>query len=160
MIKKYLLYLLRWQLSTPLLAIVLIWLSGMNVTIATIISNLIGGLIFFWIDRWIFKDKKSITVTVIHRNTYTKGKAVENMTPDRAMKFLDYHLQFFVSSKDDEAALEMAKEALRKTIPKKPEKMDELSHRIFYQCSVCKLHIYHDDKYCRHCGQAIDWLGV
>lgn len=80
MIKRYILYLIRWQLSTPLLAVVLIWLSGLNVTVATIISNLIGGLIFFWIDRWIFKDKKSTTVTVIHRDTYTKGKAGEHDT--------------------------------------------------------------------------------
>ena len=62
MIKKYLLYLGRWQLSTPLLAIILIWLSDFNPTIATIISNLIGGLIFFWVDRWIFRarEKKEV----------------------------------------------------------------------------------------------------
>lgn len=58
MIKKYLLYLGRWQLSTPLLAIILIWLSDFNPTIATIISNLVGGLIFFWVDRWIFKAQE------------------------------------------------------------------------------------------------------
>ena len=55
MIKKYLFYLFRWQLSTPILAVVLWWLSGWNVTAATIIANLIGGLIFFWVDRYIFK---------------------------------------------------------------------------------------------------------
>lgn len=58
MVKRYILYLIRWQLSTPLLALVLIWLSGLNVTVATIISNLIGGLIFFWVDRWIFKNRE------------------------------------------------------------------------------------------------------
>ena len=57
MVKRYILYLIRWQLSTPLLALVLTWLSGLNVTVATIISNLIGGLIFFWVDRWIFKNR-------------------------------------------------------------------------------------------------------
>lgn len=54
MAKQYLLYLIRWQLSTPILALVLIWLSDFNVTIATIIANFIGGLIFFWVDRFIF----------------------------------------------------------------------------------------------------------
>lgn len=82
------------------------------------------------------------------------------MAPDEAMEYLDCYLQLFKQTEDDQKALIVAKEALRKTIKKKPEKMDELSHRIFYQCSVCKLHIYHDDKYCRHCGQAIDWVGV
>ncbi len=53
--KKYLLYLIRWQLSTPIIAVVLSVLSNMNPWIATVIANLIGGLMFFWIDRTIFK---------------------------------------------------------------------------------------------------------
>ena len=55
MIKKYLFYLFRWQLSTPILALVLFWLNDWNVTLATVVANLIGGLIFFWVDRIIFK---------------------------------------------------------------------------------------------------------
>lgn len=63
MIKKYALYLLRWQLSTPLLAICLIWLSGLGEFWASVIANLIGGLIFFWLDKWIFKgDDKNAHV--------------------------------------------------------------------------------------------------
>jgi hypothetical protein len=54
-IKKYLFYLFRWQLSTPILAVVLLWLNDWNVTVATIVANLIGGLIFFWVDKYIFK---------------------------------------------------------------------------------------------------------
>ena len=56
--KKFLLYLLRWQLSTPILALVLVLMKDWNYLIATIVANLIGGIIFFWIDKWIFKDKK------------------------------------------------------------------------------------------------------
>jgi len=55
MIKKYLLYLFRWQLSTPILAVCLYLPFG--VTEKTIIANLIGGLIFFWVDRFIFTSK-------------------------------------------------------------------------------------------------------
>lgn len=54
MVKKYLLYLLRWQLSTPILAVCLVWLGGLGELWATIIANLIGGLIFFWVDNLIF----------------------------------------------------------------------------------------------------------
>lgn len=54
--KKYLLYLFRWQLSTPILAIVLYLLKS-NQLVETIIANLIGGLIFFWVDKMIFKEK-------------------------------------------------------------------------------------------------------
>ena len=55
MVKKYLFYLFRWQLSTPILAGVLWLLHGFNNLTVTIIANLIGGLIFFWVDRLIFR---------------------------------------------------------------------------------------------------------
>lgn len=56
MSKKYLLYLLRWEASSPILAIIL-YLLHTNELIETIIANLIGGLIFFWIDKLIFKGE-------------------------------------------------------------------------------------------------------
>jgi len=59
MVKKYLFYLIRWQLSTPILAVVLIVLAKMNTILATVIANLIGGLIFFWVDKIIFKTMPS-----------------------------------------------------------------------------------------------------
>ena len=58
--KKYILYLIRWQLSTPILAIVLKLLSNMSTLTATIIANFIGGLIFFWVDKFIFKKKSDV----------------------------------------------------------------------------------------------------
>lgn len=48
--KQYLLYLLRWQLSTPILMIILKILDT-NIIIKTIIANLIGGMIFYWVDK-------------------------------------------------------------------------------------------------------------
>lgn len=54
--KKYLLYLLRWQLSTPILAIVL-YLLNFSEIYETIIANLIGGMIFYWVDKKIFSNK-------------------------------------------------------------------------------------------------------
>jgi len=56
LIKKYIFYLFRWQLSTPILAIVFIWLAALDKWLAAAIANLIGGLIFFWVDKWIFKE--------------------------------------------------------------------------------------------------------
>ena len=56
-LKRYFLYLVRWQLSTPILALVLTVLASMNKWTATIIANLIGGLIFFWVDKFIFTSK-------------------------------------------------------------------------------------------------------
>ncbi|MDR0463830.1 MAG: hypothetical protein LBG94_01795 [Treponema sp.] len=56
MFKKYMFYLVRWQLSTPILAVVLILLADIPTIWATITANLIGGLIFFWVDRFIFRS--------------------------------------------------------------------------------------------------------
>lgn len=53
--KQYLAYLIRWQLSTPILAIVLNLLADIPILWATVIANFVGSLIFFWIDRKIFK---------------------------------------------------------------------------------------------------------
>lgn len=52
--KKFILYLLRWQCSTPILALCLNLLH-FNTVVNTIIANLIGGCIFFWVDKYIFK---------------------------------------------------------------------------------------------------------
>lgn len=54
--KRYILYLIRWQLSTPILAICVIWFAFAGSLWATVIANLIGGLIFFWIDKFIFQS--------------------------------------------------------------------------------------------------------
>ena len=54
MAKRYVLYLFRWQLSTPILSVVLAWLNDFNLTFATVVANLVGGLIFFWVDKFIF----------------------------------------------------------------------------------------------------------
>lgn len=55
--KRYGLYLLRWQASTPILAGIGIWLASMGQIVAAIVANLIGGLIFFWIDQYIFTSQ-------------------------------------------------------------------------------------------------------
>lgn len=55
--KKLFYYLIRWQLSTPILWGVIYLLTSLPLIIQTIIANLIGGLIFFWVDKWIFSNK-------------------------------------------------------------------------------------------------------
>lgn len=62
--KRYFLYLIRWQLSTPLLAPIVAYFKHSSSIfgtredwIAATIANLIGGLIFFWVDSFIFTSK-------------------------------------------------------------------------------------------------------
>lgn len=49
--KRYAAYLLRWQASTPLLAGITLLLAAHGSLIAAAVANLIGGLLFFWVDR-------------------------------------------------------------------------------------------------------------
>lgn len=57
-LKRLLLYLGRWQLSTPVLALCLFLLTAyFNEIGATIIANLIGGCIFFFVDEKIFNKR-------------------------------------------------------------------------------------------------------
>ena len=55
---RYVLYLLRWQLSTPILAVVVGALAVYGEWVAAAAANLVGGLVFFWVDRLIFKGVK------------------------------------------------------------------------------------------------------
>jgi hypothetical protein len=59
--KRFTLYLLRWQASTPILAPIVAWFSGSSNWMGTpeswlgsAVANLIGGSIFYWVDRFIF----------------------------------------------------------------------------------------------------------
>jgi DNA-directed RNA polymerase subunit RPC12/RpoP len=61
--KRYLLYLIRWQLSTPILAPLIAFGTGSPVFDAKSwlwsgIANLIGGALFFWVDKFIFTSRK------------------------------------------------------------------------------------------------------
>lgn len=53
--KKLILYLGRWQLSTVILYPCVLLLNSFSTLIATIVANLIGGLIFFKVDKYIMK---------------------------------------------------------------------------------------------------------
>lgn len=54
-LRQVILYNLRWQLSTFVLAPVMWYLAGWNPFLVAAIANLIGANIFIVVDRWIFK---------------------------------------------------------------------------------------------------------
>ena len=53
--KKFILYFSRWELSSLVLAPCM-YLLPYNFVVTAIISNAIGACIFFWVDKWIFKE--------------------------------------------------------------------------------------------------------
>jgi hypothetical protein len=64
-IKRYGLNLLRWQLSTPILAPVVAYFKNSPSVfgvkedwVGSIVANFIGGLIFFWVDMFIFTSQR------------------------------------------------------------------------------------------------------
>lgn len=53
---KFIMYLLRWQLSTPVLWLSLhLLLPRVSEVAATVAANLIGGCIFYFVDKKIFE---------------------------------------------------------------------------------------------------------
>jgi hypothetical protein len=56
-VQRLLMYMGRWQLSSPILALAMLFVPG-NTAARVIIANLIGSLIFFPVDRWIMSRKK------------------------------------------------------------------------------------------------------
>ncbi len=71
--KRYALYLLRWQASTPILAGVGILLAAMGQIVAAIVANLIGGLIFFWVDQFIFTSQSLAAQWEVKREYPLRG---------------------------------------------------------------------------------------
>ena len=53
--KRFLMYAFRWQLSTPIYAIILYFVSdNLGYTGKTILANFVGACIFYWVDKFIF----------------------------------------------------------------------------------------------------------
>ncbi|MCX5700874.1 MAG: hypothetical protein NTZ63_04975 [Candidatus Omnitrophica bacterium] len=83
--KRFTLYLIRWQLSTPIL-----WLVVRNMGAsfyATVIANLIGGAIFFWVDKFIFTSK-AIEIWHIKEGRCDKCQATSHLW--RLVKTVNY----------------------------------------------------------------------
>jgi DNA-directed RNA polymerase subunit RPC12/RpoP len=87
---RFILYLFRWQLSTLILAPSVaffkhspsIWGTKED-WIAATISNLIGGCIFFWVDRFIFKSKAIEKWEILH-----SGKCFDCGKEDRLKRLV------------------------------------------------------------------------
>ena len=77
MFKRFVFYSLRWQLSTPVLAPIMIYGEGVffpanpiaNYWVAVTVANFVGSCIFFWVDRFIFKLKLNNPLWEVKENT-------------------------------------------------------------------------------------------
>lgn len=55
--KRFIIYLMRWQLSGVILAPCIYLLKDYGSIACAVVGNLIGGIIFYWIDKLIFKSQ-------------------------------------------------------------------------------------------------------
>lgn len=90
--KRFLLYAIRWQLSSPILALCWYWLECLGVARATIVANLIGGCVFFWVDKWIFR-KKEKTFKCEVKETKCKPFDVYEMLSENKKNELAYYYE-------------------------------------------------------------------
>lgn len=97
--KRYFIYLIRWQLSTFILAPVIALFSTWNPWLSAMLANLIGGLIFFWIDRYIFKGKElratwEIEEDIICKDCKTKTRGYRLVHTENYDKYKDKNPEF------------------------------------------------------------------
>ena len=77
MLKKFILYALRWQLSTPVMAPVVAYCMSLNwgYIAALAVANFVGACIFFWVDKFIFGSKiKTLWEVKDHSSCFACGK--------------------------------------------------------------------------------------
>lgn len=59
--KKLALYMLRWQMSTPILALIPMafgyYFGITDFWVVAVAANFIGSTIFYWVDKRIFKNQ-------------------------------------------------------------------------------------------------------
>ena len=61
---KLMLYMARWQCSSPVLFLVIVVLQDYSPLTQTIVANLVGSLMFFPVDKLIFKKKNDAPMGV------------------------------------------------------------------------------------------------
>lgn len=81
------------------------------------------------------------------------------MTEQEAKKRIEDHINIHFRAEPRayyiSLALNLAVSALEKQIPKKPK----CTAPPFFVCSACGAPVGDWQKFCEHCGQAIDWEG-
>lgn len=80
------------------------------------------------------------------------------MNLEKAMEIITNTVQTEAMTVQQDRALALVQKAVAKQIAEKP-----IENKIFKNeikgktCSICHEHIAKEDKFCRHCGQKIDW---
>lgn len=75
---RFVLYLIRWQLSTPILAVAMVAFVELGTWLATILANLIGACIFFFVDKLIFeRGFETRTSSSVKNSSFNKNLYVD-----------------------------------------------------------------------------------
>lgn len=81
------------------------------------------------------------------------------MTREEAIRIVRFSNVLMYNNPELKEALDMAIADMEKQIPKKP--LDIVTEDNEFICMICpscqEIAVEFDDKYCRRCGQALDW---
>ena len=92
MLKRFALYALRWQLSTPVMYPVLAYFAGLGFGYFTALAaaNFVGACIFFWVDKFIFRPKLTSPLWEIKEKCTCCDCGKENRRCYRLVKAKNY----------------------------------------------------------------------
>ena len=92
MLKRFIIYALRWQLSTPVMWPVLAYFAslGFNYFIALAAANFVGACIFFWVDKFIFRTKLTNPLWEVQNNFKCFDCGKENCRCYRLVRAKNY----------------------------------------------------------------------
>ena len=90
-----------------------------------------------------------------------------NRVATTCKNFADYEMGLDMATKEDQAAIYTLQVLVDKETPKKTirtpykdiygNKLEDSKTHYYNGCPVCKNNVGIDAKYCRHCGQKIDY---
>lgn len=92
----------------------------------------------------------------------------KQMTYEEAIKYIGNHYMAYVPFLQENReqinkhnkVMDIAIECIEKQIPKKVRKYKANPNLIYFECPCCDHKNQADIKFCRYCGQAIDWSEV
>lgn len=119
--KRLGIYMLRWQLSTPILAPIVSYFSTgtfsfgtLNSWVGSIVANIVGSLIFFNVDRFIFTSEKlgsvwhvkeNIVCVDCGKNAPRGYRLVKSINYDRTKGLSEYRCEYCSIQKADKLKL-------------------------------------------------------
>ena len=123
MLKRFILYACRWQLSTPVMAPIVAFCLAYNDSylVALAVANFVGACIFFWVDKFIFRTKLVNPLWEVQNNFKCFDCGKENCRCYRLVRAKNYDR---LDDKEPEFRCESCSEKRTEELRKRGVKID------------------------------------